>query len=267
MNNALPGMLVDCVLRMLNTSITEQIKDDKTRLVFVIDLSAKAYLQERVDIETFDDIYSLKNEISTTYDFVEIEEFDGIEFDNDTVLTQTDVSAAQDFDDIIGVYDPEVRVLEIQDLGERFAVVAEIRALAIYKTQTSLNNLDLLYQTRYEADKEPYKKLKSVVASAVVSAFKVKAGKDLESAFQVEYEFVYEKEKSEKIVRSFDTIKAKKESQAGVKVYIVKENQSLFEVSKALNVKPELILQQQTEVSDYFEAGQKVYVYCPLNVV
>ena len=36
-------------------------------------------------------------------------------------------------------------------------------------------------------------------------------------------------------------------------------------IAKALNVAPELIT-SQNEVSDYFEVGQKVYVYCPLNM-
>ena len=70
----------------------------------------------------------------------------------------------------------------------------------------------------------------------------------------------------EKFVKSFETLKEKTDADAGVKVYIVRENQTVFDVAKALNVSPELII-SQNEVSDCFEAGQKVFVYCPLNYV
>ena len=266
LKGALPGMSVEAKLKMLNTSITEQTKDEKTRLVFVIDLSAKAYLFENLKVETFDDLFSLKNEISPVYDFAELEEFDGMEFDSDTVLTQSDISALNNFDDIVGVFAPTVKILELKDLGEKISVLAQINALGVYKTQTSLEKLDLVYETRFETEKDISKKLKTAKATAIVSAFKVKAGKDLESAFQVEYEFSFEKEKTEKYVKSFDATKEKEQTDAGVKVYIVRENQTIFEVAKVLNVTPELIC-SQNEVSDSFEAGQKVYVYCPLNIV
>ena len=251
---------------MLNASITEQVKDEKTRLAFVVDLSAKAYLFDNLQVETFDDLFSLKNEIVPVYDFAELEEFDGVEFETDTVLTQTDISKIENFDDIVGVFEPSVKILETQELGEKISVVAEISAVGIYKTQSSFEKIDLIYETRYETEKELTKKLKDVKASAVVSAFKVKAGKDLESAFQVEYQFEFEKERTEKFVKGFDIVKEKPISDAGVKVYVARENQTIFEVAKVLNVRPELIA-LQNEVGDCFETGQKVFVYCPLNVV
>lgn len=266
MQGALPGMVVDARLKMLNASITEQVKDEKTRLAFVVDLSAKAYLFDNLQVETFDDLFSLKNEIVPVYDFAELEEFDGVEFDTDTVLTQTDISKIENFDDIVGVFEPSVKILEVQDLGEKISVVSEISAVGIYKTQSSLEKIDLVYETRYETEKEIAKKLKNVKTSALVSAFKVKAGKDLESAFQVEYQFEFEKDRTERFVKGFDIVKEKLISDVGVKVYVARENQTIFEVAKVLNVRPELIA-LQNEVGDCFEAGQKVFVYCPLNVV
>ena len=264
--NVLPGMGVELVLRHLNTSIVEQVKDDKNSLAFVIDLSAKAYALEGASIQTFDDLFSLKNELVPVYELADFEECDGFDFDTDTVLTQTNVSSLQDFDDIVGVYQPRVQVLDFEELDNKIALNAEIHALVIYKTETSIEKLDLVYETKFETEKENAKKLCKISASAAVSAFKVKAGKDLECAFSVEYKFEYKKEKSEKFVKSFEISKEKESCDAGVKVYVTRENQSVFEVSKALNVRPELITSQM-EVSDCFEAGQKVFVYCPLNLV
>ena len=264
MAGVLPGMNLDVCLKMLNTSITEQARDDKNRLVFVIDLNAKSLVFENTAIETYDDLFSLKNEIAPTYDFAEFEESDGETFELDTVLTQTDISSRLDFDDLVGVFEPKIRVVDIQDKGEKILISAEIKAIAIYKTQNSLEKIDLLYETNFEAEKDITKKVKDAKAYVSVSAFKVKAGKDLESAFQVEYVISYEKEYVEKFVKNFDRQKEKIDTDAGIKVYVTRENQSVFDVAKALNVNPDLIT-SQNEVSDYFEAGQKVFVYCPLN--
>lgn len=266
MKNALPGMNADVVLKHLNTSIVEQNKDEKTTIAFVIDLSAKAYLYDNLTVETFDDLFSLTNNIAPVYEYAELEENDGVEFDSDTVLTQTDISVNGDFDDIVGVFNPQVKILELQDLGEKIVVNAQICALAVYKTTSSVSKIDLVYETKFETDKDIVKKLKNVESFASVSAFKVKAGKDLESAFLVEYKFEFEKENSEKFVKSFEVLQEKEVCDAGVKVYVARENQSVFDVAKALNVMPELIT-SQTEVDGCFETGQKVFVYCPLNLV
>lgn len=262
----LPGMSCDVSLKHLNTAIVEQSKEEKTSLAFVIDLSAKVYVFENLMVHTYDDIYSLSNEIAPVYEFAEFAENDGLDFDTDTVLTQTNISHIEDFDDIVGVYQPQVNILEMQDKEDRVVVLAEISALALYKTQTSIEKLDLVYETRFEVEKELDKKLSNVSASAFVSAFKVKAGKDLECAFSVEYKFEYEKFKTLKFVKAYNILEEKKSSEAGVKVYVTRENQSLFDVARVLNVRPELIASQM-EVKDTFESGQKVFVYCPLNIV
>lgn len=265
MKNALPGMHAEVALSHLNTSIVEQPKEDKNLFAFVIDLSAKAYVFESIEVQTFDDLFSLKNELVPIYEIAEFEQDDGFEFDNDTVLTQTDISLQGDFDDIVGVYQPVVKITEVTDLGDKLNVNAEIHTLAVYKTQTSIQKLELKFDTHFESDKEISKKIKAVSASASVSAFKVKAGKDLESAFAVEYKFEYKKESAEKFVKSFEEKQEKVNTDAGVKVYVTRENQTIFDVAKVLNVKPELI-KSQMEVDDIFEAGQKVFVYCPLNL-
>lgn len=266
MKDTLPGMNCEIMLKHLNTAIVEQKKDDKNSLAFVIDLSAKAYVFENLSVQTYDDIYSLKNEITPVYEYAEFSQDDGVDFDTDTVLTQTNISDKSDFDDLIGVYQPNVNILETQDLGDKILLHAEITALALYKTQTSIEKLDLVYETRFEMTKEMTKKLARVSANASVSAFKVKAGKDLECAFSVEYKFEYEKINGLKFVKSFNLLEEKEPSEAGVRVYVTRENQSLFDVARVLNVRPELIASQM-EVTDNFESGQKVFVYCPLNIV
>jgi len=262
--NTMPGMSAEAMVRVVNVSVTEQPKEDKNSIAFVIDFCAKVYTFESKMVDTFDDVFSLSREISPVYDYVNFEMDDGVEFETDTVLTQTDISVNGDFDDLIGVIQPKINVEQIDDVGEKVVTYATIKAVAIYKTTDGISKLDLKYETRFEAEKDINKSVKNVVASVIVSAFKVKAGKDLETTFFVDYKYEFEKRSTEKYVKSYEIGQEKSGADSAIKVYVTKGEQTLFDVAKTLNVRPEIIA-DQNEVSDVFEAGQKVYVYSPLN--
>ena len=107
--------------------------------------------------------------------------------------------------------------------------------------------------------------LRSVDVSAQIVSFKVKAGKDLEVNFKLNYVAKFEKEVSQKFIKSFE-LKGEKENKFyGIKVYISKQGQTVFDIAKVLNVTPETI-SAQNQVEDVFEQGQKIYVYSPVNL-
>lgn len=264
--NAMPDMHGEAVLDLTNATITEQEQEDKNRFAFVFDLKAKAYLFENQSVETYDDIFSLSKEIVPVYDVIELESFDGNQFETDAVLVQTDVSVYSDFDDLIGVYDPKVSVVSIEDNGEHATIYAEVSALAVYKTTNSINSFNLSHKTKFEFEKDVKKQLKTVKTTANVSSFKVKAGKDLDCTMFVDFILEYQKTSSENYVKSFELKQDKITDDAAVKVYVTRANQTLFDVAKAINLRPEVIA-KQNEITDVFESGQKIYVYSPLNTI
>ena len=70
---------------------------------------------------------------------------------------------------------------------------------------------------------------------------------------------------SSRYVKAYEIVDQKNIDDAGIKVYITRNNQSVFDVAKALNVRPDVIL-KQNEVDDVFESGKKIYVYSPINL-
>lgn len=262
---ASPSMRADALLRVTNVSVVPDKKNEKTVMSYVVDIYAKAYLFEETIAETYDDIFSLKNEIVPTYDFVELSCDDGYKYDSDMIMMQTDISGLEDFDDIVGVYMPKFENVEFEDNGEMVLINSKISAVGLYRTSRGIEKLALSYDVKFETDKDISKLVSKVIPTIAVSSFKVKAGKDLEVSFSLGYKILYEKTSLEKYVKSFELKQEKNKDDSAVKVYILKENKSLFEVAKALNVRPEIIA-QQNEVDDVFEAGQKIYIYSPLNI-
>lgn len=259
------SMVADAIVRVTNISVVADEKDGKTTISYVVDLYAKAYLFENASVLTFDDIFSLKNELVPTYDYLELSSEDGYKFDTDMILMQTDISGLSDFDDMIGVYMPRLGAVEFVDSGENVVINSKISAVALYKTLSGIQKLDLVYDAKFETDKDISKTVSKIVPTISVSSFKVKAGKDLEISFALGYKILYEKTQVEKYVKSFEVKQEKQQDDSAVRVYILKESQDLFEVAKALNVKPEVIA-EQNEVDGVLESGQKVYIYSPLNI-
>ncbi len=262
---SLPGMKAEAVVRPTNISVVVEQKEDKNYVSYVVDMYAKAYLLENKTIATYDDIFSLKNELVPTYDYIDLKKEDGIKFESDMILKQSDISGIEDFDDLVGVYLPSFDNVTFVDNGETAIVSANLCAVAVYKTMSGFEKLDLCYDVKFETEKDISKTIDRVVTTVMVSNFKIKAGKDLEVSFSVGYKLLFAKHSCEKYVKSFDVKAEKNQDDAAVKVYVLKDDQNLFEVAKVLNVRPEVIL-EQNEVDDCFEAGQKIYVYNPLNL-
>ena len=65
---------------------------------------------------------------------------------------------------------------------------------------------------------------------------------------------------------SYEVLNEKPENVNGVKVYITSGGDTLFEVAKAVNVKPEVIA-EQNQVDGIFEGGEKIYIYSPINLI
>lgn len=262
---AMPVMPTNVVIRVANINVVPDVRDGRGVVSYVVDLFAKVFLFENLIVDSYDDLFSLKNEIIPTYDYLEFVYNDGYKYDTDMVMMQTDISSVQDFDDIIGVYMPKLNDIVCEEDESRVVIKANIEAVAVYKTTSGVEKLNLSYNVKYDTNKELSKKISNVISTISINSFKVKAGKDLEVSFAIGYKMLYEKSTYEKYVKSYEIKQEKQLDDAAVKVYILKEKQSIFDVAKALNVKPEIIA-EQNEVDDVFESGQKVYIYSPLNV-
>ena len=160
---------------------------------------------------------------------------------------------------------PTLTNVVCEEVDNSVVINAKINAVAIYKTSNGLEKLNLSYIVKYDTNKETLKRISKIISTISINSYKVKAGKDLEVSFGIGYKMLYEKSTCEKYVKSYETKQEKQQDNSAVRVYVLKENQSIFDVAKVLNVKPEVIA-EQNEVDGVFESGQKVYIYSPLNM-
>ncbi len=266
LNGALPTMQAKAFVSAVNVIVTPEEKESKTNFVCSVDMFAKCLVYEEGIYELALDMFSLKNNLKLTYDYIEANVLGKEKNYSDTVLCVSDVSHLENLEDMVGVFLPTLKIVSVEDAGETVVVNGELSAVAIYKTQNSYDTFEVVENTKFELQKDANEKIGCVDAIATLSSFKVKAGKDLEIVCKIEYSVGFNSIISERYVRSFDSLEEKPVDQFGVKVYITDDGEKLFDISKKLNVNPEAIL-SQNDVSEMFEGGEKIYVYSPINLL
>ncbi len=261
---ALPNMTAEVVCSVNNITVTPEPTDDKTTLVCVTDVHASVNVFDEDTISISNDVFSLKNETTNSYSYLEMQNYCGESNFVDTTLATFDVSSLDGFDDIVGVFDPKFRLESTEMIAGKQIISGQISSLIIYKTaEGNIFSKKQLFPAKIEVGAEENKTLRNFDASVLVSSFKVKAGKDLEIVFALLGTVSFSSEVSEKYVKSYELEAEKNTGFTGIKVYVTAAGESVFEVARNLNVTPEMIL-SQNEVSGDFEGGEKIYVYCPV---
>ncbi len=264
-DGVIPSMISTCKLELKNVSFVPEVKDEKNRIVSNFEVFAKCFVYEECENSLITDIFSLENELDIVYDYIEAQSFAKNASYFDSGLSQTNIADILDFDDIIGVYGPKTEIVDVQNLQEKYIITNQISAFALYKDSTGVKKLDINYETKYEILKEDDFVLSDVLSYVKINSYKVKAGKELEVVFSIEYFAELTKTISAKYVKSYEEKAPKIPNDYGVRVYITKEGQTLFEVAKILNIKPEII-EAQNVIDDTFDNGQKIYIYSPINL-
>lgn len=264
-DGTLPNMIVDAYALVKNITVTAETSEEKTTLIYAIDMQCKCYVFEENTYEVVSDMFSLKTELQTTYDYYEAKNYAELKHGEENFSCQKDVSEVAGLDDVLNVSDASVKVLGFKDVGEKVLVNIFAEASAFCRTGDGYESVKVSKETEIELDKGQSQSIKNIDMSVSVVSFKVKAGKDLDVNFKLEYNAKFETEVSSKYVKAFEEKGEKEQNSFGIKVYISKEGQTVFDVAKVLNVKPETIT-SQNQVDDVFEQGQKIYVYSPVNL-
>lgn len=260
-----PNMILSSKALVKNITVTAEASDSKTNLTYSIDIYAKGIVYEENTYEYVDDMFSLTDKVSTTFDYIEARSFSNMKNYSDTFMLSTDISNIENFDDVLGVYLPKFKIELIEELNEKSIISGEITSNALYKADEKLSVLKTSLPVKIEVPREIGEVIGSVDAIAEITSFKVKAGKYLEIVYVLNYLVNFEKLVSAKFVKMYEKKGEKPVDNAGIKLYITSQGETLFEVAKKLNVKPDVIL-NQNEVLDNFEQGEKIYVYSPINL-
>lgn len=260
-----PNMMADTAICVKNLNVTAETRTEKCVFVYAIELSAKTYIYEDSNYELVDDMFSLSHELATTYSYLESKNFSGVKTTENTFSSNVDISSVEGLDDIVCVYPTGTKIVDMVMQGGKYVVFAKQNVCVVYKTETGIESLDEVVDFDFEIENEKQLLLASGCLVGEIVSYKVKAGRDIELVCKYSYSYGFDQDYSVKYIKSYEMAGDKAVSDAGIKVYVSKGEQSVFDVAKILNVTPESI-KEQNEIDEPFEVGQKIYVYSPVNL-
>ena len=265
LNDALPNMVADAMVVVKNAIVIVENKAGKAVLVYSIELFSKAYVFEETELELVEDLYSLKQELTSTYGYLNVKAYKDVYSVENMFSGVIDISNIDSLDDVMCVINEGSKIDGIVEDAGKVVINCKQDVGVIYKTENGVESTDESIEFDVEMNKEEYQKLSNVTIGTEMLSFKVKAGREIEVSCRCHAGFKFESETSRQYISHFDVVGDKSVDLHGIKVYVTKEGQTLFDVAKILNVTPE-ILKEQNEIDEVFEKGQKIYVYSPVNL-
>ncbi len=258
--------IAEAVLDVQNCEVTAQLNSGKVALAYVIQIAARGFVYEETTFEVVKDLYSLTSEIVSTKTYLETKNYKLENVLSDNFSSVVDISEIEGLDDVIAVLGGAVTVKNVTFSENEDVIECSQAVNVLYKTENGTLSMQKELEFTIQAKPVENSNLAGVVVAGEVSSFKVKAGRDIEIISRYTAALKYEDATSEDYTSGYEVIGEKSENKNGIKVYVAKEGQSVFEIAKILNVTPETIC-EQNEIDEVFEAGQKIYVYSPVNLV
>ncbi len=259
-----PDMTATAVAEVRNWAASVEDGTEKSILSQNFEVFVKVYVFEQQSISVASDLFALTNDLNMVFDTVSADSNLEMVEASESVLSQTDIVSIEDFDDMLGVYEPKICLKNIENMGDKAEILATVSAWALYNSAAGVSTLGIVSDVKFEVLKTAESRVKDAFLTAEIVSAKVKAGKEIEVVFKTNCHATLAEETELCFVKSYELAAEKPEDEGGIKVYVSRGGQTAFDVAKALNVRPEVVA-NQNEVEDVFEVGQKVYVYSPIN--
>lgn len=262
--STVPNNIADADVYLENLMVTASVNetDQKTNLVFSVELSVCTAVYSKEMAVLVQDAFSTLKEVENTYECVTATNFEKSENYKESITAT--------------IQTPENAV----ELGYVFKANAEITDKIQTDNGTLLNGAIMVEAVLLDenANAEMFKNfapfsilvpdatendeyaIKTVVTNATLKA------NTLEIALDA---LVNYKENSKEYIGFVKSIEEKEEkvkSNSAIRVYVTKEGEDLFAVAKAISMKPEDILMQNPGVTENLENGTRLVVYSGLNL-
>ncbi|MBR2909536.1 MAG: hypothetical protein IKC11_04225 [Clostridia bacterium] len=263
--SVVPNNMVDAVISLDSLKVSASINetDNKTNLIMSIENKVYALIYSKEFLSVVEDAFSTKKETNATYECVSMDTFDGQGRFTDTA---------------VGSFDVDKELFEICFALETKSVISEVKKEQDSTKVIGATFVDLVCETESrekvkvqgvvpfaissnEIDKDDFVEIKSKVTSC-----KLRGQKEIEAV--IEYDVQYKKMKNVCVnyLSQIEETGESKDSLSAIKVYVVKENEDLFSVAKAMLTSPEIITAQNLGIEEELREGMRVVVYNGLDI-
>lgn len=262
--SALPNHLVDCDLSLAGLKVTASVNetDMKTTFVIAIMLNASAVVYSKETNSVVLDVFSTEKNIETITECVLSNSYVG-----QTQSMQSfahNVELAENIESVKFVTDKKAYVTDVENMEDACLVKGNVEVKFVGQTENQ-DYKEYTVFVPFQTETQGCSADDRFDVSLDIKSMKLKGENEVEFSGELYVSAKMYKQEYITYVSSITETEPKEKSDAGIKVLVTRQGEDLFAVSKALSLRPEVVLMQNPDLEDNIEANTKIVVYSALD--
>lgn len=262
-----PNSIIQSLLNIIYNEIrvSTVINGSVANISLNIPITFTGYVFNENNLEVVDDLYLESNYLSITCEnFETIVGNESVKF-KDNISGIASISDTAPFiDEILGVSTNNLVVASSRIDGDKLCIEGIANATVIYFTKETSSITSVQVEMPFAVEERISGMLSNIVTICLESMnARSKRGKEIEVSGEL---VVFADTYNEKTLCAISNVnlgEEKPHDDCSLYLYIVKPNQTIWDVSKDINVSQEAILEQNPEVELPLKSGDKLVIYKP----
>lgn len=245
--------------------ISTMLEDDGANVNFYVPLLYTGYVFNSKSIEVVDDVYSQSNYLSITSESFSTLECKGVANFRDNISGSASIAETSPFiDEILGVSTNNIVIASSNVISDKLCIEGVANATVIYYTKETNSITSVQVEMPFVSEQKVDGKEASVVNICLsdVNA-RSRRGKEIEVSAEINvFSDMYDIS-TNCILTNVVTGEEKEHDDCSLYVYIVKPNETMWDIAKEMNVSQDAILEQNPDVELPLKDGERLVIYKP----
>ena len=268
---ALTGIEETSYIQSIISLISNEIKvstileEDNSTISLYIPIIYTGYVFTKSMLDVVDDVYSKTNYLSiTSENFDTIDGVQSINFKDAISGTASILDTAPFIDDILGVCTNNIVLASSRVENGILNIEGVANATVVYYTKETNSITSVQVEMPFSVEQKIEGEISNVVTLCLANVnARSKRGKEIEvSADLSVYSDMY-RLNDVCVISNISLGDEKPQDDCALYIYIVKPNETVWDIAKDMNVSQELILEQNPEIELPLKGGEKIVIYKP----
>lgn len=238
-------------------------QDEKSVCMTTVSLECVAEAYQVEELELVKDVYSIGKQLNLNYACTNYSNFIERKYFKEQLTASFEVDDATE---ILYVNNAKVTVAKVLLESGKIILEGIVNFDFVYKSgdEISSSKINLPFVKGFDCKTSGH--LQNNYASAFVTNIILRSNKDVDVSVDINYETDIFADTYFEYINGVEEGEQKTASSSAITIYVTKPTDTIYSVSKALNILPETLISQNEIVDGKFVQGQKIFVYNPLNV-
>lgn len=245
--------------------VTTMLEEGGANVNLYVPIAFAGYVFAKTNMSVIDDVYIKSNYLSVTSEtFDSIVGMPSVQFRDNISGTAGIADTAPFIDEILGVCTNNIVLASSRVDNNKLSIEGVANATVVYLTKETNALTAVQVEMPFSVEQKVEGDMASVVTLCLsdVNA-RSKRGKEIEVSSNLSVYVDMYGMNTMQVISNITMGDEKPKDDCSLYIYIVKDNQTIWDIAKEINVSEELILEQNPDVELPLRSGEKLVIYNP----